>query len=156
MADDPRFAIERLTQAAMKLTRAQAAGVSLEDRACGRSVFRWITTTGALSRYTNCTMPRHYSPCGAAVARQRALVMRDPARFYPCIRGLDVDIGTALLVPFTREGNRAGTLWTVAAPGSNAFTTEDVRVVQVLTTFTTAMLRALDKAGRLDANPPAA
>jgi GAF domain-containing protein len=143
LAQEPSRALQRLVDLAMKLTGADSAGLSLEDSEGGERVFRWVATTGELARYVNTAMPRDESPSRAAVEARRALLVRDPVRHYPSIRQLHVPVRLALLVPFARTGRTVGTLWVVAHGKQKVFTTEDVRVVQALTTFASAVLDTL-------------
>lgn len=140
LAQEPDRALQRLVELAMKLTGAESAGLSLADVEGNDPVFRWVAITGEFARYLNGTMPRDFSPCGAAVEARRPLVMRDPVRHYTYISQLHAPVRLGLLVPFARTGRPVGTLWVVAHGGQKVFTTEDVRVVQDLTTFACAIL----------------
>jgi GAF domain-containing protein len=139
----PESASQRLVELAMRLTRTGSAGLSLEDKERRKHVFRWIATCGGFAKYLGATMPRFFSPCGTAVDRAQALVMRDPGRHFDYIQVLDPPVRTAMLVPFARAGRYVGTLWVVAHTPEQTFTTEDVRVVQGLTTFVSAVLDAI-------------
>ncbi len=140
LARAPENALHRLVEAALRLTGAQSSGVSLEDVDGAAQVFRWVATTGEFARYLSGTMPRDFSPCGTVVERGRTLVMRDPVRYYPYLGQLHAPIRMALLVPFARRGRFGGTLWVLTHNPEPQFTSEDVRVVQTLTTFATAIL----------------
>lgn len=143
LAQEPSRALQRLVDLAMKLTGAESAGISLDDVDGEQRVFRWVATTGELARYVNGTMPRDFSPCGAAVDARRPLVMCDPIRHYPYISQLHAPVRQVLLVPFARTGRPVGTLWVVAHGKDKIFTTDDVRAVQNLTTFASAVLDTL-------------
>jgi GAF domain-containing protein len=143
LAQEPGRALQRLVDLAMKLTGAGSAGLSLDDHDGEERVFRWVATTGELARYVNSSVPRDSSPSRAAIDARRTLVLRDPVRHYPCIAQLHVPVRQALLVPFARTGRPVGTLWVVAHGAQKVFTTEDVRIVQALTTFAAAILDTL-------------
>ena len=143
LAQEPGRALQRLVDLAMKLTGADSAGLSLDDRDGDERIFRWVATTGELARYVNSSMPRDASPSRAAIDARRTLVLRDPGRHYPYIGQLHVPVRQALLVPFARTGKPVGTLWVVAHRAQKNFTTEDVRIVQALTTFASAILDTL-------------
>jgi len=140
LARQPDAAVQRLVESAMRLTGAGSAGVSLEDEEAGQPVFRWIAIAGELERYRHGTMPRDFSPCGTVVDRGQALVMREPVRHFAYIRELHAPVSTVLLVPFGRGGRFVGTVWVVAHTPEHQFSSEDLRVVQNLTTFATALL----------------
>jgi GAF domain-containing protein len=139
-AREPASAVQRLVEVAMKLTGAGSSGVSLNDMEAGQPVFRWVATAGEFRRYLHGTMPRHFSPCGTTVERGRPLVMKDPSRCYPYIESLHAPVRAALLVPFAQKGTLVGTVWVAAHEKDAAFTEEDVRVVQGLTVFSSALL----------------
>jgi hypothetical protein len=140
LSEEPALATQRLVEAAMALTGAASAGLSLEDEDDGQPVFRWIATTGEYARYRNGTMPRDFSPCGTVLERRKALVMRDPERCFPSIAQLHVPVRCVLLVPFSRAGLYVGTVWVVAHTSTKRFTTDDLRMVQNLATFASAVL----------------
>lgn len=142
LAKAPGRAVQRLVDLAMKLTGADSAGVSLEEEG-GEPIFRWIATAGEFSRYLGGTMPRHFSPCGTVVDRGRTLVMRDPARAFPYVAELHAPVCAVLLVPFTKGGRYVGTVWVAAHQPQKQFTSEDVQMVERLTTFSTSILDAL-------------
>jgi GAF domain-containing protein len=143
LAQEPARALQRLVDLAMKLTGADSAGLSLDEHDGEERIFRWVATTGELARYANSAMPRDSSPSRAAIDARRTLLLRDPVRHYPYISQLHVPVRQALLVPFARTGKPVGTLWVVAHRAQKVFTTEDVRVVQALTTFASAILDTL-------------
>ena len=144
----PQAAPQRLIESAMRLTGADSAGISLEDLEGEKAVFRWVVVAGEFSPYLNATMPRHFSPCGTVLDRRQALVMRDPARHYGYLSQLDVPARSALLVPFGRQGKLIGTVWVTTSKQDKQFTAEDVRTVEALTTFSTAILDTVEKRHR--------
>jgi len=144
----PQAAPQRLIETAMRLAGGNSAGISLEDVEGEEPVFRWVAVAGELSPYLNGTMPRHFSPCGTVLDRRQALVMRDPARHYEYISQLNVPVRSALLVPFGRQGRLIGTVWVTTSRQDKQFTAEDVRTVEALTTFSTAILDTVEKRHR--------
>jgi GAF domain-containing protein len=139
LARAPDKARQKLVSTAMRLTRAQSAGLSMEDHEAGKLVLRWTATAGEFSRYLHQTMPRDFSPCGTAMDRRHTLIMREPVRFYPYIAELHVGIRTAMLVPFITNGKCAGTLWVVDHSAGRNFSTQDTRMVEALATFASAI-----------------
>lgn len=145
LAHQPDKAMARLAESALKLTRADSAGISIEDMEDGEPVFRWIATCGAFSQYVNGTMPRDFSPCGTVVKRGRTLVMQQPARHFDYVAQIQPPIHMALLAPFGRRGKLIGTVWVLSHRADKRFTERDVGNVQDLTTFATAILDAMDR-----------
>lgn len=149
LARSPQGASQRLVEVAMRLSGADAAGISLEEP--GAEHFRWIAVAGEFERYLNGTMPRFFSPCGTVLDRGQTLVMRDPLRAFPYIDRLHVPQFTVLLVPFSRKGRLIGTIWVMSKDLDHVFTVDDARVVQQLTTFSSSIVDALES-GRSRAN----
>ena len=151
LARDPARAPQQLVESAMRLCRADSAGLSLEDvDESGQPILRWIATAGEFARYQNGTLPRDFSPCGTAMEQRMPLVMRDPVRHYAYIAELlHKPVATVLLVPFARLGSYVGTVWVAMHSTARSFTTEDQRMVTALSTFASAILdtRQLRKVG---------
>lgn len=137
LATRPRGMAQALANTAMELTGAASAGVSLEQGE-PEPVFRWIATTGEYSRYVNGTMPRHFSPCGAVVARSEAILMREPIKAFPYIKELHAHAREVLLVPFFKGKVAVGTVW-VVHHDHQQFDREDLRLI---TNFASAAMQA--------------
>jgi GAF domain-containing protein len=149
MAHAPGHAVQRLVETAMQLTEADSAGISLEDMHEGEPVYRWVAAAGEFTRYLHATMPRDFSPCGAVVARGKTLVMRDLVRFYPYAADFHLPLHGALLAPYGRGGRLVGTVWLLNHDARKEFGSDDVRVVEQMTTFSTSILDALQmRSGR--------
>jgi hypothetical protein len=153
MAHAPERAVQRLVETAMKLTEADSAGISLEDTHESQPVFRWVAVAGELTRYLHATMPRDFSPCGTVVARGKTLVMRDLVRFFPYAADFHVPLHISLLTPYGRRGKLVGTVWMVNHDARKEFGSEDVRIVEQMTTFSTAILDSVQmRSGRENAS----
>lgn len=140
LATRPREMAQALADAAMKLTGAASAGVSLEQNEA-EPVFRWIATAGEYGRYLNGTMPRNFSPCAAVLARSDAILMREPAKAFPYMQELHVQAREVLLVPFFQAGVAVGTVW-VVHHDHQQFDREDLRLLRVVTNFASAAMQA--------------
>ena len=145
LSHTPDAAPQRLVETAMRLAGGNSAGISLEDQEGEARIFRWVVVAGEFSRYLNGTMPRDFSPCGTVLDRRQPLVMRDPARHYEYMSELEIPVRSALLVPFGRQGRLIGTVWVTTSRHDKQFTADDLRTVEGLTTFSTAILDAVDK-----------
>lgn len=139
LATRPAEMAQALADAAMRLTGAASAGLSLEQDE-GEPVFRWIATAGEFARYANKTMPRNFSPCGAVVARSDAILMHEPVKAFPYIDALHVPAREVLLVPFFQKGAAVGTVW-VVHHDHQQFDREDLRVLRVITNFASAAMQ---------------
>jgi signal transduction histidine kinase len=140
LATDPDAVVQRLVEAAQRLTGAGSAGLSLsETQEDGNEIFRWIATTGEYARYMRGTMPRHFSPCGEVLRRAEPLLMRDMVRAYPYVEKLHAPPVEVLLVPFAKDGALVGTIWIVGHSPDHTFDEEDLRVVRSLAVFASAV-----------------
>jgi signal transduction histidine kinase/ActR/RegA family two-component response regulator len=139
LATDPSSVVQRLVEAAMRLTGAGSAGLSLADSQDGEDVFRWIATAGEYTKYLHGTMPRNFSPCGEVLRQARPLLMRDLVQAYPYVEKLDPLPTEVLLVPFASGVALIGTVWVVAHAPDRIFDEEDLRVVKSLAVFASAV-----------------
>ena len=154
LALSPETVLQKLVAAALALTGAESSGLSISEQDGQNDVFRWHAVAGDFDRYLGGTMPRNFSPCGTVFERNTALLMNDPAKFYPCIAGLHRPIRELLLVPFYRGDRLIGTVWVIAHTDGKMFDAEDRRVVTSLAQFasmatkTLADLQTLEVTGR--------
>lgn len=143
-AQSPDDLGQALAQAALLLTGAHAAGLSVEERGMRPSCFRWVATAGTYSRYLNGTIPGEQSPCAEVKACKGPLLMRDPHLIYPHLRELHEPVHELLLVPFHTVGTAAGAVWVVSHNDDVQFDREDLRIVGTLTRFAAAAMHQRD------------
>lgn len=146
MASEPGLLLQGLAEAAMALTRAGSAGISLLEHDGPQGVFRWVAASGAFSPHRGGTLPAGASPCSEALARDEVLLMREPGRVYPACFEVGPDIHEALYAPFHADGRPAGVLWAVRHDRDAGFEREDARLLENLARFAAAahgMARAL-------------
>jgi len=148
LANRPEDLPQALVDAARTLTGADSAGITLERERQDNTIFEWIATTGEFSRYVKGTMPRNFSPCGSVVAKNEAMVMREPVKVFPYIESLHAPVREVLLVPFHREGKPIGTVW-VVYHDDRTFDAEDMRIMRVLTNFAGAAMQSVALASYL-------
>ena len=144
LAEAPTQTLAKLVDAALRLTGAHSAGISLAEGDGPEAIFRWRATAGEFDRYIGGTMPRHFSPCGTVLERGASLLMKDPVRAYPYIAQLHRPVREVLLVPFSRGNKLIGTVWAVAHSAEKVFDLEDLRLVRSLAQFASLATRALD------------
>jgi signal transduction histidine kinase len=145
LASCPGVLPQCLVDAAMDLTGAASAGLSLHEVVDGQGVFRWVATCGELSRYAGETLPGNFSPCGMVLKREQAMVMKEPARVYPYVASLHVPIFEVLLVPFSMNGKIAGTLWVCHHDPDSAFDRTDLAAVDSLSSVAGPGLQAIER-----------
>jgi PAS domain S-box-containing protein len=144
MAETPKTVVQRLADVALELCRAGSAGVSMLEPG-PEGVFRGLATAGVLKPYNGGTTPRDLSLCGTVLDRNRALLMSDPARYYPFLADLPAPVREVLLVPFYRGADPIGTVWVVAHTDDRKFDAEDRRVVTSLTRLAGAAVQVLTR-----------
>lgn len=144
MADAPETVLQQLVEKAMKLTRSDSAGISLLEDHGGSGTFRWVATAGAFAQNLGGTMPRDASPCGVVVDRNDLLLVRDPVRLFPALKGCEPHVHEALLVPFAIEGETVGTVWALKHSPEGRFDAEDARLLQSLACFASATVQTVE------------
>jgi GAF domain-containing protein len=135
LAGSPRAVLQKLAEVGLELCGAQSSGVSLLEEADGRRFFRWYAVAGEWARLLWTTLPREFSPCGAVLDRQEALLMVDPERYFGRLGQVQEHVSELLLVPFEVGGQMVGTVWVIAHDAAHQFNGEDRRIVTELTRF---------------------
>lgn len=147
MARAPAAIFERLTEAVLKLTRAQSAGISLLNRREDR--FVWPAVAGSWSGFAWGGTPREFGPCGTVLDRDQALYFARPERYFPYMAKVSPPVEEGLLVPFHIDGRAMGTIWAVVHDADRQFDSEDERLLVGLSGFTSAAYRTLSEKGTL-------
>jgi PAS domain S-box-containing protein len=132
LADSPRTILQRLVEIALKLCRADSAGISLLSREDGGRSFVWPAVSGALRQYVGQGTPRDFGPCGVVLDRDSIQLFRQPQRHYSYLASIVPAVEEALLAPLYVEGTAVGTLWLVSHDPRRRFDAEDVRLITSL------------------------
>jgi len=132
---NPANTLNKVAELAMKLCRADSAGISILETEAEREIFRWQAIAGGFASNLYGSLPRDASPCGTVVARNRVLLFNEPDRYYPELRGVSPRVYESLLAPWPSPGEPEGTLWVVAHTPERRFDAEDARIVQTLARF---------------------
>jgi signal transduction histidine kinase/ActR/RegA family two-component response regulator len=138
LAHTPRDILQTLTDEALSLCRAGSAGISIIESAGEEPIFRWHALSGTLRSHLWGTTPRHFSPCGTVVDRNRVLLMSHLERHFRYFAEVRPQIVEALLIPFNVDGQIIGTVWVVMHDEAHRFDLEDVRLMQNLANFAAA------------------
>ena len=133
LSENPRNVLQRLTEIALELCRADTAGISLLEG----DVLRWEGLAGVYASYRHSTMPRAASPCGICIDEGLTQLMYMPDRCFPALCA-EPRFVEALLVPFAVGGQTIGTVWVVAHTEERKFDAEDERIVHTLADFAAA------------------
>jgi PAS domain S-box-containing protein len=156
ITDAPQRIVDALLQKALELCQADAAGLSvLEKAGNGEEVFRWTHLAGTLKDYVGGSTPRNHSPCGVTLDRNSPQLFLYPGRFFQYFNDLAQPIVEGLVIPLASH-DPAGTLWIVSQNNLTHFDLEDVRIMSSLGAFTSSALRMMqlldaERAARLKA-----
>jgi GAF domain-containing protein len=139
LANSPGKILQQLVETALKLCRAQSAGISLLEEENGRGIFRWHALAGEYAPHIWGTTPREFSPCGTVLDTDRAQLMSHLDRHFTYFAEVEPRIAEALLVPFYVGGKAVGTVWVVSHDDQvRQFDAEDQRVITTLSEFAAA------------------
>lgn len=142
LTDSPSSILQELVDAALKLCRADSAGISIAEVDGDKEHFRWCALAGRMSHLINATLPRYFSPCGEVLSQARPLLMKDPGKYYSFITDIDIPMEEVLLVPFKVNGSFGGTVWAISHQIEREFEAEDLRLLESLADFASVAYQA--------------
>ncbi|MGH8179489.1 MAG: GAF domain-containing protein, partial [Steroidobacteraceae bacterium] len=137
--------LQKLADTALRLCRAQSAGVSIEEEEQGGRFFRWRGAAGRWASLRGGTMARDSSPCGAVLDRNAPVLMKYPQRHFPMPHEDTLPVTETLLVPFMANGVTVGTVWLAAHDESRRFDREDLRLLTTLGECASVAYQALER-----------
>jgi hypothetical protein len=133
--DKPDTILQELVNAAVDLCGADSSGISIEqENKTEENYFRWAATAGKYSSFLNATLPRYPSACAICLERGQPQLFRVTQRFFD-LMGIEAPTVTdGILLPWEVEGAR-GTIWIMAHGRTEAFDSDDLRMMQMLADF---------------------
>jgi transcriptional regulator with GAF, ATPase, and Fis domain len=137
----PETILQELVDAAIDLCGADSSGISIEkeDRT-EESYYHWVATAGQFAGFRNAILPHHPSACTLTLTRGRPQLFRVWKPFYDLL-GVSAPVVTdGLLLPW-QSGETRGTIYIAAHGRSEAFDSEDLRLMQVLADFASIAVR---------------
>ena len=148
LARSPLGIFQKMAEAALRLCRAHAAGVSLLETINGEEVLRTRAVAGSSAPRVGSLSPREFSPGGVAIELQSVQLFTRPERYFTYLQSWP-RIAEALTAPFFVDGRPAGTLWVSVQDDSRELDAEDARLLTSLAKFAGAACRiaALDRDG---------
>jgi GAF domain-containing protein len=147
LATVPKDFFGRLVAAALKLSIADSAGVSLLNKEQKR--FVWPAVSGGLSSYVGAGTPSDFGPCGTVLDRQRPMLFSHPERHFTYLAPITPALEEVLLTPFFVDGKAVGTVWAVIHEAGREFDAEDRRLLENLSLFAASAYRELRRNGTL-------
>jgi PAS domain S-box-containing protein len=143
MATSPDTILQQLAETALRLCRADSAGLSLLEDADRRSNFHWRAVAGQWASHLNGGTPRDFGPCGTVLDRNVALMCSHPELDFPYFGEITPLLEEALLIPLYVKGEALGTIWVVSHDARHRFDAEDLRVMTNLGIFAAAAYQTL-------------
>ena len=148
LAVDPRRAVRRFMEIALRLCDAGSAGLSLlQPDHSDRTGFHWEAIGGALALREGGGTPRHFSPCGLCLDVGTTILVSRPERVFTYLSDLEPAIVETLIVPLYDTARRPlGTIWIVHHDTTSRFCANDVRVVEQLAIHLVLALKLVGEA----------
>lgn len=147
-AISPQNILERVVEIALKLCRAQSAGLSVLEREADGDFFRWKAVTGQLSYAAGSAMPREFSPCGMVLDTNIPMLFAYPEFYFVYPGPVTPSMREVLVVPFhNSHGVAVGTVWIVAHHVHRRFDAHDVQMLTELTRFVSSAYSVLTLLG---------
>ena len=147
LANDPRAAIRRFLEVAIRLCGAGSAGLSvLRSNQAGQAIIRWEAVSGALASHEGVDTPRDSSPCGLCLDAGATVLIGQPERAFAYLRNTPPSILEDLIVPLHDHANKTlGTLWIAHHDASSRFSSDDARILEQLATQLVLALKLRDQ-----------
>lgn len=139
LSDSPQAALQGLADQALKLCRAESAGIGITEICDGKNVFRWHAVSGNSPPHPeSATPPGFGSACGSAWAYEAQAT----GASHSILRERKAAPGEALLVPFFRGAQEAGALWVAHHNANKRFDREDQRIMESLAAFASGVAQS--------------
>ena len=148
LAKAPQKFFQELVEAALTLSQADSAGISLLNESA--RYFVWPAVAGPLSPFVGDGAPADFGPCGTVLERNCALLMEHPERHFDYLKRVTPPLEEVLLIPFYMGERAVGTIWAVSHTPGREFDAEDKRVLESLSTFAASAYETLAKVGLLE------
>ncbi|MCZ0734172.1 HWE histidine kinase domain-containing protein [Phreatobacter sp. AB_2022a] len=150
IARNPKRAISRFMDIAVRLCRAGSAGLSLiDENDAGEEELVWAAIAGALKGHLGQTMPRRASPCSLGIEAGRIVLVGRPERAFPAFAAITPPVVEELVVPLLDSGGLAlGALWIAHHDADSTFDAEDARIMEHLAIQLVLALKLRDRLER--------
>ncbi len=133
--EEPDTILQELTDAAVDLCGADSAGISVETPGDAGAVFyQWVATSGQYARFKDARLPFAPSACTICLMRNSPQVLRVSKVFFDLL-GVDAEpVTDGILLPW-QHGKTRGTIFILAHGRTEAFDSDDLRLMQALASF---------------------
>lgn len=131
----PETILQELVNAAVDLCGADSAGISIQQETpTEENYYRWVATAGQYSGFLDAVLPRDPSACSLFLERGTPQLFRVSQRFFDLMGIQAPTVTDGLLLPWQVDETR-GTIWIMAHGKTEAFDTDDCRMMQALASF---------------------
>lgn len=150
LAHDPRAALRRSAEIALRLCSAGSAGLSLlRPTGVGQTAVHWETISGALASHEGTDTPRDFSPCGLCLDAGATILVSRPERVFTFLRKTRPSIVEDLIAPLYDNAKQPlGTLWIAHHDPASRFCADDARIVEQLAAQLVLALTLLKQASK--------
>jgi PAS domain S-box-containing protein len=148
LGESAAMAYRAVVDAALHLCTAGSSGISLLHHEDGQTRVYWPALAGAVAEQLRGTVPVECIPCSTALANNTVVLLREPARHFTVLAGLNPPVLEALVSPVRVDGVPIGTLWAMAHDPERQFDAEDARLLESLSIAAAAAYRH-DRAERV-------
>jgi hypothetical protein len=139
--ENPETLLQELVNTAVDLCEAESAGISLQGtNEKGETCYRWVATAGEYQRFLNAMLPSFPSACGLTIERKKPQLFRVSKQFFD-LMGVDAPVVTdGILIPW-KVGETNGTIWIMSHEKTEAFDSDDSRMMELLADFAAMAIR---------------
>jgi hypothetical protein len=156
MLERPGTILQELVSAAVDLCEADSAGISIEkEDGSDQEFYHWIATAGDYSAFLDAILPRYPSACGLCLERGHPQHFTVSKRFFDILNVEAPLVTDGILLPWQAEGTR-GTIFVMAHGRTEAFDSNDARLMTMLADFAAMGYRQMKQQARLIAQERAA
>jgi two-component sensor histidine kinase len=148
LADDPRVALRRFLETALRLCKAGSAGMSLlRSSETSQKTVHWEAISGALASHDGSDATRDFSVCGLCLEAGMTILLSRPERVFTYLRETRPSIVQDLIVPsYEHASQPLGTLWIAHHDSVSQFSSDDARMMEQLAGQLILALRLLEQA----------
>ena len=142
----PETILQELVNAAVRLCGADSAGISIErDDKTDQHYYKWVATAGEYTPFLDASLPRSPSACTVCLERDSAQLFRVNQRFFDILGIVAAPVTDGILLPWHVPGRPGeemrGTIFIISHTRDEAFDSEDLHLMQILSNFAAMGIR---------------
>ncbi|MDN4051803.1 PAS domain S-box protein [Massilia sp. YIM B02763] len=142
LADDPQSLLQRVAELARELCGANSVVVAVCEPGpgggAGDGSVRWHAVAGGLAPQAGARWSIGACACGAPVLADGSTLFEHPASHFPSARGVGLDLGETLGVPWRVNGRALGSLNAMRLEGDGGFDAGHLRRLHACAAFAAA------------------